>query len=79
MEYRRLGNTDVTVTPIAFGAWAIGGAMWGGARKKDALEAIRRSVELGITTIDTAPAYGFGQSEELVGEAIRGRRNEFRS
>ena len=41
MEYRQLGNTDVKVTPIAFGAWAIGGAMWGGAEKKDALEAIK--------------------------------------
>ncbi len=76
MEYRKLGNTNIEVTPIAFGAWAIGGAMWGGAEKKDALEAIRKSVDHGITTIDTAPVYGFGKSEELVGEAIRGMRDK---
>ncbi len=76
MEYRQLGNTDVKITPIAFGAWAIGGAMWGGAAKKDALEAIKRSVSLGITTIDTAPVYGFGKSEELVGEAVKGMRDK---
>jgi len=76
MEYRTLGNTDVKVTPIAFGAWAIGGAMWGGAEKKDAVEAIKRSVDHGITTIDTAPVYGYGKSEELVGEAVRGMRDK---
>ena len=76
MKYRILGNTDVKVTPIAFGAWAIGGAMWGGAEKKDAVQAIRRSIDHGITTIDTAPVYGYGQSEELVGEAIKGMRNK---
>ena len=76
MEFRTLGNTDVKVTPIAFGAWAIGGAMWGGAEKKDAVQAIKRSIDHGITTIDTAPVYGYGQSEELVGEAIRGMREK---
>lgn len=57
---------------MAFGAWAIGGWMWGGAEEKDALEAIRTSYEAGITTIDTAPAYGFGRSEELVARAMEG-------
>ncbi len=75
MEYRTLGKTNVKVTPIAFGAWAIGGAMWGGAEKRDAIDAIQKSVDHGITTIDTAPVYGFGQSEELVGQAIRGKRD----
>ena len=75
MEYRILGKTDVKVTPIAFGAWAIGGAMWGGAEKRDAIDAIQKSVDQGITTIDTAPVYGFGQSEELVGQAIMGKRD----
>ena len=72
MQLKRLGNSDVHVTPIAFGAWAIGGWMWGGAEENAAIRAIRASYDLGITTIDTAPAYGFGSSEELVGRAMEG-------
>lgn len=72
MELRKLGRSDVTVTPLAFGAWAIGGWMWGGAEESDALEAIKASIDTGITTIDTAPVYGFGRSEELVGKAMKG-------
>lgn len=72
MEYKTLGNSSVKVTPIAFGAWAIGGWMWGGAEENEALRAIRASYDLGVTTIDTAPVYGFGKSEELVGRAMQG-------
>src|SRR3989337_2399119 len=72
MELKQLGNSSVTVTPIAFGAWAIGGWMWGGAEEKEAIDAIRTSLESGITTIDTAPIYGFGKSEELIGQALKG-------
>jgi aryl-alcohol dehydrogenase-like predicted oxidoreductase len=71
MEYRKLGNTDVKVSAITFGAWAIGGWMWGGSVKKDALEAIAASYDYGVTSIDTAPIYGQGRSEEIVGEALR--------
>lgn len=71
MEYRLLGETDVTTSAITFGAWAIGGWMWGGAERKDALEAIHASVAHGVTGIDTAPAYGQGLSEEIIGEALR--------
>ena len=72
MELRKLGNSDVMVTPMAFGAWAIGGWMWGGADEKDALDAVRSAYESGITSIDTAPAYGFGRSEELLSKALEG-------
>jgi aryl-alcohol dehydrogenase-like predicted oxidoreductase len=72
MMLRTLGNSDIKVTPLAFGAWAIGGWMWGGAKEKEALRAIRASYDEGITTIDTAPAYGFGKSESLIGEALVG-------
>lgn len=72
MKTIKLGNSSVHVTPIAFGAWAIGGWMWGGAEEKAALRAIRASYDLGITTIDTAPVYGFGKSEELIGRAMEG-------
>jgi aryl-alcohol dehydrogenase-like predicted oxidoreductase len=75
MEYRKLGKSDLEVSVIAFGAWAIGGWMWGGADKKDAIEAIETAIDEGMTTIDTAPVYGFGLSEELTGKAIKGKRN----
>lgn len=72
MELKTLGTSSVKVTPIAFGAWAIGGWMWGGAEEQAAIKAIKASLDAGITTIDTAPIYGFGKSEELVGQALQG-------
>lgn len=71
MEYRQIGQSDVKASVITFGAWAIGGWMWGGADRKDALDAILASYNAGVTSIDTAPAYGQGLSEEIVGEAIK--------
>jgi len=76
MEYRQLGNTEVKVSALAFGAWAIGGWMWGGADKDEALSAIHQALDLGMTSIDTAPVYGFGVSEEIVGEALEGKQRE---
>ncbi len=72
MQLKQLGNSSVKVTPLAFGAWAVGGWMWGGAEEKESLRAIRASYENGMTTIDTAPVYGFGKSEELVAKAMQG-------
>lgn len=72
MEYRKLGNSDLEVSVITFGAWAVGGWMWGGTERKDAVEAIKAGYDLGVTSIDTAPVYGQGLSEEIVGEAING-------
>jgi aryl-alcohol dehydrogenase-like predicted oxidoreductase len=71
MEYRQLGNTELKVSAITFGAWAIGGWMWGGAERKDAIEAILASYYHGVTSFDTAPIYGQGRSEEIVGQALR--------
>ncbi|MDA3822539.1 MAG: aldo/keto reductase [Bacteroidales bacterium] len=76
MKKIKLGKSEVHVTPVTFGAWAIGGWMWGGADRKDAIDAIHASIDIGITTIDTAPVYGFGVSEEIVGEAITGKRDQ---
>jgi aryl-alcohol dehydrogenase-like predicted oxidoreductase len=70
MKYRQLGSTDLNLSTITFGAWAIGGWMWGGTEKKDALEAILASYDYGVTSIDTAPIYGQGLSEEIVGKAL---------
>lgn len=71
MEYRKLGDSDLHVSAITFGAWAAGGWMWGGTERQDAVDAIKASYELGVTSIDTAAVYGQGDSEEIVGEAIR--------
>src|SRR5258705_5851225 len=71
MEYRQLASKDLKVSGITFGAWGIGGWMWGGAERNDALEAIHASYEHGVTSIDTAAIYGQGRSEEIVGEALR--------
>ncbi len=70
MEYRKIGNSDLELSVITFGAWAAGGWMWGGTERKDAVEAIRKSYDEGVTSIDTAPIYGQGDSEEIVAEAI---------
>lgn len=72
MEYRKLGNTTLKLSAISYGAFAIGGNMWGGNERKDSIDAVKASIDNGITTIDTAPFYGFGLSEEIIGEAIKG-------
>lgn len=71
MEYRKIGESDLELPVITFGAWAAGGWMWGRTERKDAISAIRASYDLGVTAIDTAPVYGQGTSEEIVGEAIK--------
>lgn len=72
MQYRKLGETDLSLSVITFGAWAAGGWMWGKTERNDAVEAIRAAYDVGVTSIDTAPIYGQGTSEEIVGEAIKG-------
>jgi aryl-alcohol dehydrogenase-like predicted oxidoreductase len=71
MEYRILGTSDLKLSVITFGAWAAGGWMWGSTDRKLAKEAIIASYDEGVTTIDTAPIYGMGVSEEIVAEAIK--------
>lgn len=72
MEYRKLGQSDLNISVVTFGAWAAGGWMWGGTERSDAVKAIQAGFDLGVTSIDTAPIYGQGLSEEIVGEAIKG-------
>jgi aryl-alcohol dehydrogenase-like predicted oxidoreductase len=72
MERCKLGNSSVQVTRITFGAWAIGGWMWGPQDEGDAIAAVRKALDMGITTIDTAAVYGFGRSEEIVAKALTG-------
>jgi len=76
MLYREIGKSGLNASVIAFGAWAIGGWMWGGADEKDSIDAIHAAIDNGINLIDTAPAYGFGYSEEVVGKAVKDRRDK---
>jgi methylglyoxal reductase len=77
MQYRPLGPSGIDASVVAFGAWAIGGGpWWGPTDDAEAIRAIHAALDAGVTLIDTAPVYGFGHSEEVVGRAIAGRRNE---
>jgi aryl-alcohol dehydrogenase-like predicted oxidoreductase len=76
MEHRQLGKSSVKVSAVAMGTWAIGGWMWGGTDDENAVKAIKRSLDLGVSSIDTAPVYGFGHAETLVGKAVAGRRRD---
>jgi aryl-alcohol dehydrogenase-like predicted oxidoreductase len=75
LSLRTLGNSDLRITPIGLGAWAIGGGdwqfAWGPQDDRDSIAAIHRALELGINWIDTAPIYGLGHSEEVVGRALK--------
>jgi aryl-alcohol dehydrogenase-like predicted oxidoreductase len=76
MQYRPLGSSNIQASVVAYGAWAIGGWMWGGTDEAAAIRSIHAALDAGITLIDTAPIYGFGVSEEIVGKAIAGRRDQ---
>lgn len=78
MEKRKLGFSDMQLTTIGLGTWAIGGGQnpygWGPQDDKDSISTIRRGLDLGINWIDTAKGYGHGHSEEMIGKAVKGRR-----
>ena len=79
MQTRKLGFTDLQLTTIGLGTWAIGGPWdygWGPQRDEDSLRTIEEALDYGINWIDTAPAYGLGHSETIVGQALRGRRDQ---
>lgn len=80
MQTRTLGNSDLSITPVGFGSWAIGGPGWdygwGPQDDQGAIEAIHRALDMGINWIDTAAVYGLGHSEELVARAVRGWSGE---
>ena len=72
-EYADIAGTPLKVSRIALGTWAIGGWMWGGSDERESVSAIHAALEQGINVIDTAPVYGFGRSEEIVGKALAER------
>ncbi len=71
MDYTKISDTNIEVSPIGLGTWVMGGWMWGGADENDALDAIEVSVEGGVNLIDTAPIYGFGKAETIVGKFLK--------
>jgi methylglyoxal reductase len=76
MQTRQIGSTGIEASAIGLGTWAIGGWMWGGTDEAASIAAIRAALDAGVSLVDTAPAYGMGRSEEIVGKAIAGRRDE---
>jgi aryl-alcohol dehydrogenase-like predicted oxidoreductase len=78
MEYKVISGTEMNVSRIAQGTWAIGGWMWGGTDERESIRTIHAALDKEINLIDTAPVYGFGVSEEIVGKAIeeRGHREK---
>ena len=65
MRYRTLGNSGIEASVVGFGAWALGGWMWGGTDQNDPVGAIHAAIDHGINLIDTAPMYGYGHSESV--------------
>jgi len=76
MTSTRLGSSGVACESVGLGTWAMGGWMWGGSDDAAAIDAIRASLHAGVSLIDTAPAYGLGHAETLVGQALAGRRSD---
>ena len=76
MRKRKIGTSGIEASVVGLGTWAIGGWMWGGTDEGQSVAAIQASIDEGVSLIDTAPAYGKGLSEEIVGKAIRGRRDQ---
>ncbi len=73
---REIGRSGVKASAVGLGTWAIGGWMWGGTDEAESIAAIQASLDAGVTLIDTAPAYGLGRAEEIVGKALAGRRDQ---
>ena len=76
MRKRQLGTSELQVSVVGFGTWATGGDFWGSVDDNESIRAMQAAIDHGVNLIDTAPAYGSGHSEEVVGRAIAGRRDE---
>ena len=76
MEYKRLGSTDLEISRIGFGCWAIGGHGYGKVDDSESIRAIHNALDLGINVFDTADVYGFGHSEEILGKALGSKKSE---
>ncbi|OPZ61366.1 MAG: General stress protein 69 [Synergistetes bacterium ADurb.Bin520] len=78
MKQMQIGKSGITASAVGMGAWAIGGdSQWGPSDDSESIRAIHRARELGVSLLDTAPVYGLGHSEEVVGKALKGRRKDY--
>ncbi len=71
MEHTKIANLPQKIVRVGLGTWSIGGLMWGGADPKTSVDTVLRAIEMGINFIDTAPIYGLGHAEEVVGAALQ--------
>jgi aryl-alcohol dehydrogenase-like predicted oxidoreductase len=71
VEFVTINRAEIEVSRIALGTWAIGGVMWGGSNEKESIDTVHAALDAGINLIDTAPVYGFGRAEEIVGKAVK--------
>src|SRR5262245_21762768 len=76
MQYRTMGNSDLTVSALGFGCWEMGGNQYGEVDDEEEQRAVERAIDLGVTLFDTAAVYGYGHSEEVLGRALGSRRSE---
>ena len=78
MEYTQVSDLELEISRVTLGTWAIGGWQWGGTDEQESIDTILKALNMGVTTVDTAPIYGFGKSEEIVGKAVKefGNREE---
>jgi len=76
MKYNKLKNTDMQVSDIGLGTWVFGGQNWGGSKERDCIKAVHAALDSGVNFIDTAPIYGFGRAEQIVGKAIKNKRDK---
>lgn len=77
MIYREIGKTGISASVVAFGTFPLGGWMWGGISEREAIDAILFALDNGVNLFDTAPLYGWGAAEEILGKAMKGRRDQF--
>jgi aryl-alcohol dehydrogenase-like predicted oxidoreductase len=76
MRYRKLADTDVTLSEVGFGVWTVAAGWWGDFTDDQAADLLRRALDLGITYFDTADTYGNGRGETILTEAFKGRRDK---
>ena len=76
MKYKKIPNTDLNISVISLGTWAFSNDVWGKVNEKDCIDTVLSAIDCGINLIDTAPIYGYGLSEKIVGKAIKGKRDK---
>ena len=79
MEFRSFGQTGLSVSAMGFGSWPMAGSSYGGVDQASAVAAVRRALEVGVNCFDTAPAYGLGEAEQMLGRALGRQRGQVRS